>query len=253
MRDGPSGYWRLGDRPGSPTAADASGHGNDGNVTGGVTFGLPGFHGGDTAALFDGATGRIIVPNSDSLNPPHITMEAKVRWDGPNDLDPTIEQRILEKSSYLEQAQYALKISPTGQVKVDIRTSSATSNPPEATSFTRVARGSETHIAATYQDNVVRIYINGNPDQSGSISMPGGDGTIRPKGPTPQNLIESGVGIGNQTQRDRPFKGLIDEVAIYPTALSEERIRAHYQAQFAEQVIFQYSAKLICGNRMVRF
>ena len=79
---------------------------NNGTYSGGITFGQPGFHGGDTAALFDGATGRIIVPNSNSLNPPHITMEAKVRWDGPNDF----HQRILEKSSFPELAQYGLGI-----------------------------------------------------------------------------------------------------------------------------------------------
>jgi hypothetical protein len=175
-------------------------------------------------------------------------MEAKVRWDGPSDVDRTIGQRILEKSSYPQQAQYALKIAPTGHVVVDIRTSSATSNPPEATSINQVVQGVETHIAATYKDNIVRIYLNGIPDPSGPISMPGGDGTVSRKTPTPANLIESGVGIGNQTERDRPFHGLIDEVAIFPSALSEERIRAHYEAQFVEESIFQYAAKVICGK-----
>jgi len=248
MADGPVGYWRLGETLGSHTAADETPNAQTGDVSGGVTFGHPGFHGGDTAALFDGATGRIIVNNSDPLNPLHITMEAKVRWDGPSDFDRTIGQRVIEKSSYPQQAQYALKIAPSGQVVVDIRTSSATSNPPEATSINKVAQGVETHIVATYKDNIVRIYLNGIPAPSGPIPMPGGDGTISRKPPTPANLIESGVGIGNQTQRDRPFNGLIDEVAIFPTALSEERIRAHYEAQFAEQTMFQYAAKLICGK-----
>jgi hypothetical protein len=248
MADCPVGYWRLGDPSGSTKAVDISGNNQTGAVTGGVTFGLPGFHGGDTAALLDGTTGRIIVDNSDALNPHYITMEAKVRWDGPNDFDRTIGQRIIEKSSYPQQAQYALKIAPTGHVVVDIRTSSATSNPPEATSINQVAQGVETHIAASYKDNIVRIYLNGIPDPSGPISMPGGDGTISRKTPTPANLIESGVGIGNQTQRDRPFNGLIDEVAIFPRALSEERIRAHYDAQFAEQTVFQYATKVVCGK-----
>src|SRR3954449_8950644 len=96
LADGPIGYWRLGEAPGGATASDVSGNANNGAYSGGITLGQPGFHGGDTAALFDGATGRIIVPNSDSLNPSSITMEAKIRWDGPNDL----QQRILEKSSF---------------------------------------------------------------------------------------------------------------------------------------------------------
>jgi len=86
LADGPIGYWRLGEAPGNANAIDVSGKANNGTYSGGITLGQPGFHGGDTAVLFDGATGRIVVPNSDTLNPPNITMEAKIRWDGPNDL-----------------------------------------------------------------------------------------------------------------------------------------------------------------------
>lgn len=118
--DGPIGYWRLGENLGSGAVADSSGNGNNGSARGGVTFGQPGFHGGDTAALLDGATGRIIVTNSDTLNPDHVTMEAKVRWDGPNDL----YQRILEKSSFPELAQYGFGILPNTHVHVELRTSS---------------------------------------------------------------------------------------------------------------------------------
>ena len=55
MADGPVGYWRLRESPGQP-AADSSQNGNHGTYNGGITLGLPGFQGGDTAALFDGAT-----------------------------------------------------------------------------------------------------------------------------------------------------------------------------------------------------
>src|SRR5262245_8575838 len=127
MADGPSGYWRLGEPLGSLTAADTSGNGNNGTCSGGITFGQPGFHGGDTAALFDGRTGRIIVYNSGSLNTPYITMEAKVRWDGPNDL----QQRILEKSSYPEVAQYSLQIWPDGSVQVELRVLPKPTDPPD--------------------------------------------------------------------------------------------------------------------------
>jgi hypothetical protein len=228
----------LGEAPGSVTAADESGNGNTGTTSGGITFGLPGFHGGDTAALFDGTTGLITVLNSNSLNPPHITMEAKVRWDGPNDF----YQRILEKSSFAELAQYSFGILPNGHVRVELRTSAATTS-VDVDSIAVVAQGVETHIVATYDGNVIRIYINGVFD-----SETRAPGSISPKPPTAANLIESGVGIGNQTLRHRPFKGLIDEVALYPTALSAERVLAHYQSQFAERVIFQYPVKFVCGK-----
>ena len=55
LADGPIGYWRFGEPVGSLIAADASGNGNDGACSGPITFGRPGFVGGDTAALFSGA------------------------------------------------------------------------------------------------------------------------------------------------------------------------------------------------------
>ena len=238
LADGPIGFWRLGEALGSVSAADASGNANNGSCGGAITFGQPGFHGGDTAALFDGATGRIIVLNSNSLNPPHITMEAKVRWDGPNDL----YQRILEKSSFAELAQYGLGVLPDGRVRVELRTSSATAS-VNVDSIGSVALGVETQIVATYDGQVIRVYLNGVLD-----SETRAPGSVSPKPPTPANLIESGVGIGNQTQRDRPFKGLIDEVALYPAALSAERVLAHYRSQFAERETFQYAVKFICGE-----
>jgi hypothetical protein len=39
--------------------------------------------------------------------------------------------------------------------------------------------------------------------------------------------------------------GLIDEVAVYPTALSPDRIAAHYQAAFASQIKYTYEAGII--------
>jgi hypothetical protein len=172
------------------------------------------------------------------LNPANITIEAKVRWDGPNGL----QQRILEKSSFRELAQYGLSVLDDGHARVEIRTSSATTS-VDVDSVAVLSQGVETHLVATYDGAAIRIYINGLLDSE--VSAPG---SVSPKPPTDQNLIESGVGIGNQTQRDRPFNGLIDEVALYPAALAAERVLAHYRSQFAELVTFQYAAKVVCGT-----
>jgi len=239
LADGPIAYWRLGEAPGSASAADAAGNANNGTYSGGITLGQPGFHGGDTAALFDGVTGRIVIPDSNVLNPPNITMEAKVRWDGPNDL----QQRILEKSSFAELAQYGLSILPDGHVQVEIRTSSATTS-VDVKSIGVAAQGAETHIVATYDGAFIRIYLNGVLDPSETAAP----GSISPKPPDPANPTASGVGIGNQIDRDRPFKGLIDEIALYPTALSPARILAHYQSQLVTRVVVQYAAKFVCGK-----
>ncbi len=239
LADGPIGFWRLGETPGTASAADASGNANNGTYSGGITLGQPGFHGGDTAALFDGKTGRVIVPDSNSLNPANITMEAKVRWDGPNDL----QQRILEKSSFAELAQYGLSILPDGHVQVEIRTSAATTS-VNVKSIGVAAQGAETHIVATYDGATIRIFLNGVLDPSVTAAP----GSISPKPPDPNNPNASGVGIGNQIDRDRPFRGLIDEVALYPTALSPARILAHFQSQLVTRVVVQYATKFVCGK-----
>ena len=160
MADNPIGYWRFSEAAG-PTVADSSGNGNNGTYSGGVTLGQPGLPPGvpgDTAALFDGRTGRVVVSNSASLNPASITMEAKVRWDGKNDF----QQRILEKSFFIdpgqEQAQYGFSILPDGHVRVELRTGAAgadaacgaPNNVVCANSNTIVPVGVETHIVATY-------------------------------------------------------------------------------------------------------
>jgi hypothetical protein len=253
LADQPIGYWRLGEAPGSAIAADASGHGNHGNYSSvGITLGQPGFHGGDTAALFDGATGRIVVPNSETLNPRNITMEAKVSWFGPNPGRIQYLQRILEKSSYEQRAEYALNIDEDGHVFVDLRVRTALGGLDvnvSAKSRSVVAQRVETHIVATFDGKEIKIYLNGALDSQTPLGDYAGDLLLKFPSPPPPSL-DGYLGIGNQTypSRPRPFYGLIDEVVVYATALSAERVLAHYQSQFAEQVTFQYAVKFVCGN-----
>jgi Concanavalin A-like lectin/glucanases superfamily/CARDB len=258
LADGPIGYWRLGEAPGSPTAADSSVNGNNGNYTGGITLGQPGFHGGDTAALFDGATGRIVVPNSATDNPARITMEAKVRWDGPTGL----QQRILEKESFAGTTQYGLSVLPGGQVHVELRM--RVSGAPQvvaADSIDLVASGAETHVAATYDGLKICIYLNGSPDNNGNPQNPGCKTVnstpvdIDTKWPhTPPDDPEVALAIGDRMgiippdTRHRTFNGLIDEVALFDKALSADQVRAHYQSQLVEAKMFQYAVKFVCGK-----
>lgn len=250
--DGPLGYWRLGEGPGQP-AADSSPNGNNGTYNGGITLGLPGFRGGDTAALFDGATGILRVANSPTLNPPSITMEAKVRWDGPTG----VQQRIVEKESFAGTTQFGLSVQPTGHVFVELRCPTAANafNNIAATSTGLVALGAETHIVATYNGQEVRIYLNGVLD---NVAVPPNAGPIDTSKAN-QAGVELELAIGDrmafysdpahfQAGGTRTFKGLIDELALYPTALSAERVHAHYQSQFAEGGSFQYAAKVVCGK-----
>ncbi|NGZ09583.1 MAG: LamG domain-containing protein [Nitrospira sp. LK70] len=224
LADQPVAYYRFNESQGSTTVRDSSGNDNHSvQVEGGVTFGSPGRGEGDAAAKFDGTSGRIVVHNSDSLNPSFVTMEAVIRWMGPHPADPTISQRILEKSSYSTLAQYGLNIDPDGRVLAQLRPSTDHVE-VHAYSNTRIDHNVLVHISATYDGLTIRIYINGVLDSEHSAP-----GRINPQQPTQGNLIEAGLGLGNQAQasRPRPFHGLIDEVAIYDRALSADRIQTH--------------------------
>jgi hypothetical protein len=224
LADRPIAYYRFNEAQGATTVLDSSGKNNHGiQVEGGVAFGVLGLGVGDTAATFDGVSGRLIVHNSDSLNPSFVTMEALVRWVGPHPSDPAISQRILEKSSYATLAQYGLNIDPDGRVLAQIRPSTDQVE-VHAYSQSRIAPNTPVHIIASYDGLTIRIYINGVLNSE--LSSPG---SITPELPTQHNLIEAGLGLGNQAQasRPRPFYGLLDEVAIYDQALPAERIRVH--------------------------
>lgn len=224
MAEKPIAYYRFGELVGATSAEDLSGYDNRSvAVESGVTFGSSGLGVGDTAATFDGQFGRIIVHNSDSLNPPFVTMEALIQWRGPHPAAPGIDQRVLEKSSYSDLEQYHLCVGPDGSVVAGIRTSTHTSS-KSLRSTAKIHPNVVSHILATYDGVAIRIYLDGVLDSE--LSAPG---HVNPQLPTSENLVNAGLGLGNQAQQDRPrpFHGIIDEIAIYPRALSPERIRAH--------------------------
>jgi len=214
LADSPLAYWRLNELSLASPALDISSNGNNGTYsTTGIRLGQAGLGGGDTAALFDGlGSGRIVVPNNFvTLNPPHITLEALLSWNGPNGF----QQRIIEKSRFAggQLSEYGLSILPDGSLIFEIQVASTQS---EMFSVGIVQPGVATDVAATYDGLTMRIYINGVLDNSQAPVL---------AGPIPLDLTD--LSIGNQIDRDRAFNGILDEVALYGTALSGDQLRAH--------------------------
>src|SRR2546428_9914972 len=89
--------------------------------------------------------------------------------------------------------------------------------------------GSWTHLVGTFDGSTVRLYVNGALFSSAPASGPlrGGAG--------------QGV-IGRLGQGVFPSQGTLDEVAVFPSALSAGRLRGHYQASSAASVRVSASA-----------
>ncbi len=216
--DNPIAYWRLGETSGATTAVDETGLHNGTYSATGIALEQPGLGGGDTGALFDGlGTGRIVVPHSDTLHVTRITMESVFRWDGPTG-EP--QQRIIEKSTEPGSTRpvFSLQVLSTGHVQVELGFLGIEGEVIELVSNGTVPVGLTTCVTSTFDGTEVAIYLNGALD--GSLPFVG---DIRTDTAQP-------AGIGNQALRDRPFNGVIDEVALFAEALDADRIEAHCAA-----------------------
>lgn len=217
LADRPVAYYRFNESPGSTTVRDSSGNNHSGTVSAqGVTLGVSSAGQHDGAAEFEGLNdGRVVVPETQLLSPPRITIEAIIIWNGPNEY----QQRIVEKS-YAEASPtwptYGLNVNPDGCVLFELAITTQ-NNPVALKSTGTVTVGVQVHLVGTYDGKTMGLYINGVLDRSvavvGEVFMSFGQ--------------RSDIGIGNQVGRPRPLKGLIDELAIYDRALSADRIRAH--------------------------
>jgi len=129
------------------------------------------------------------------------------------------------------------------------------SGPPQvriASSIRLVALGAETHVAATYDGLVIRIYRNGVLGSETPINLAPVDIDTKWSHPTGDPEVDLAIGdrigIVPPDTRHRTFSGLIDEVALFDRALPEQRILAHYQSQFPVRGSFQYAVKFVCGK-----
>jgi hypothetical protein len=190
---------------------DASGAGNDGSVHG-ATWTSEGRFGGayhfDITRLED----RIVIPNSDLLNPEVITISA---WIRSNDKDG-FWNRILDKH-YSNGYCLSLGGDAKGKGGRGKLTFECTSG--GLLSDTLVGDDLWHHVAGSYDGKELRLYVDGQeksrtPKVSKPLSKNGWDLCIG------NSLIDYGTG------EFLAFDGLIDEVRIYNRTLSALEIKA---------------------------
>jgi RHS repeat-associated protein len=239
VADHPDAYWPL-DETGGPTVKDLSGNDVDGTATA-VNFGVPGGLGqGDGSAVAIGGTGSgITVPATTVLNNGNtISIEAWVRLPS-----TTATQYIVDKGFYqtytydsggnitgtVDHGDFQLLVDRFGEIRLD-RSDSADTMLVES-SVLWPTDGAFHYVVVTRAVGTYHIYLDG-VDVTGS----------HPGGPSFENTTEP-LEIGEVGMHTGPdgstagggnyFTGAIDDLAIYPTALTTQQVAAHHNAGLA--------------------
>ena len=190
VADHPAGYWRLGDPAGSTLAQDASGNALTGSYESGVALGQSGAISGDSAAAFSGAA--LVIPAAPTLDlRGALSVEAWVRPSAANQNGGIFEKTVGGAAN----TQFSLFLE--GGL-VQLRGKVAASGALVTLSGPALALNSWTHLVGTFDGTTLRLYVNGTSF------------------------------IGRLGSGWYPFQGTLDELAVFPTALSAERVRTHY-------------------------
>ena len=216
LADAPAGYWRMGESTGT-TMTDASRNGNNGTYAGTVTLGQPGALAGDrgTAAAFDGRTAGATVASSRSLQVNWITIELWIKKTTETGYGIYVAKNVAGGGGVGTSWFQVLNNSFSGRLEFRV----TGDYDPVLVSSTALVVNTWYYVVATYDGTVARLYINGKLD--GTLSV------VAAPAQTDDPLY-----IGRRA--DGFFNNaVLQEVAIYPTALSADRIAAHWRAATA--------------------
>jgi hypothetical protein len=204
LADGPLGYWRLGETSGT-VAADSSGFGRNGTYTH-TTLGVAGAlaHDSNAAARFNGVDATVQVGNDTAVRlNGSFTIEFWARQLSFSQPAPG----ILSKGSGGDKNSYSVNEKANGELYLKRNNKVVSSGPGALTSTFK-------YFALTYDGSFARWYVNGVLSTTSAIVLPNSNGA-------PVLQIGKGQDYGNND---------LDEVALYPSALSAARIAAHYAA-----------------------
>jgi len=202
------GVW-LFDEGSGTAATDSSGNGLDGEVIG-TTQWVAGKSG--TALDFAGADGNYVtIPHQDVMNLPAFTITAWVNLQEREAARAGHWQVFMIKQGDDGQRNYSLMAtSPGAQPYVGF---SVAGTWPALTGTTLVIDEAWHHVAGTYDEaSGFKLYVDGVLDSEAGT-----------EGPLPPNT--GPILIANNTNFNRAAQGIIDEVGLFSTALTEDDIR----------------------------
>lgn len=219
------GYWRLGESSGT-TACDSTANQDNGSYLGGVTLGVPGAIAGDpdTAASFDGSSGQVSVPSASSLNVgDDFTIEAWVK----RGASKTESNEVIASK---QEGAWVLMFNEADQLTLRRSTYGNIATANVATTDTTNWH----YVVATKNGSSIHLYLDGT-DVTGIVA----NQTFT------NNNLPLAIGQSSSTSY---FKGAIDEVALYNTALTPTQITQHYEAGLAAVVAPPSALSATPGN-----
>ncbi len=211
--DGPVAYWRLDETSGT-NAADLYGT-NYAIYSGSYTLGVPGALFGDSdTALHVAGGAKAEAPYSSLLNNPAGPFSVEL-WARAFD---TASSAVISSQNKVgnDRSGYVIFHNLSGNVW-QARLGNTAGISLDLPGSTQIVRSNWYHVALTYDGTNCALYVNGNRENSGAISLP----TFHPN---PASPFEMGV----QNSNISPDNGDLDEVAVYNYALSTTQVADHY-------------------------
>ena len=195
---------------GSGTAVgDASGTGNSG-TTSNTTWSAAGKYGG--ALSFNGTSARVNIPNSSSLQlTTAMTLEA---W-----VNPATVSSVWRDVLYKGNDNYYLEATSSNGSKPDAGLIAGGSY-GDAYGTAALSANTWSFLTETYDGATLRLYVNGT-----QVAATAHTGAI--------TTSTSQLQIGGDSLYGQYFKGLIDEVRVYNTALSAAAIQTDMNTPIA--------------------
>jgi len=213
LADRPRHFFRFDEPTGSRVARDATGRA-DGTYEGGITLDVTGALGTSTnpGAYFDGRDASVVVPRLVDL-PGASSFELWVRPDdGPSDEEPTAFERLDRVGA--ESFGYRFSRPP--------RTLGAFAIFRGAVTGTAVAPAIKfagySYVVAVTTNGEINLYVDGIATARTTFT----------DGPPPPVLAPFVVGASRTG--GRPWRGAIDELAVYDYPLSVEQMKRHRKA-----------------------
>ena len=218
LADAPTAYYRLDDT--GTTAADSSGNALNAAIGTSVTTGVSGLLTGssDTAMSLPGvknSAGAVMGTQSTLLQPSNaVSLEFWMRFTSL----PTLYTVPVAYGSDVTYAPYDVYFGSNGKLLAQFQLNNGTL---VVTSNVSLAVNTTYHVVSTYDGTTGKLYIDG-------VLV----GSATKTGTFTNYLSGYGLSIGDDAAfDDPPFKGTIDEVAVYAgKALTQAQIQTHYNA-----------------------